>query len=226
MKKHLFLLTGLLLINCCSKIQAQAFSINQKKDSTVIEVSFPLKAYTYNQFAITDSSIIVSSPTGELDVIVADFTRDKRYYLNFITPQQYIFAKSQELEICDKASIGIDLSQTTKQHILYLPNNTTWIYHQSLGEEITTYDRIISDSIVLDPRLYHILQATTDQPKEYPISIQLKQNDYLVENKEIKLTYNKANIKFTCTLEEIKNQSYSQEIYYSIESSKPLLPDQ
>ena len=221
--RNILIINVLLIIASHSIGWAQTFSVIPRRDSTIVEVPFPLKTYTYNKFFITDTSLIVIAPAHKLDVIIADFKQDKRYYLNFVTPYQYIFCQNQELEITDKASVGIDLTQSTSDHVVHLPEKVSWYYHQAFGENgIEVHNDILSDSIHLAPRMYHVLQCSANRPGMYPINVILKKEKKTVEIKNITLTFLKANIKFICTLDEIKNQNYSKEVHYKIQTSKPI----
>lgn len=224
MKKHSFTIPGLLLSFCFPLVSnAQSFFVASKSDTTIVEVPLPLKAYTYNQFVMTDSSLIVTAPNDELDIIIADFKQDKRYYLNF-TRHQHIFTQDQEHEINDRASVGIDLTQTNSKHTLYVSNNTSWYYHQAIGTNgIQTHDRKFVDTIALEPKQYHIIQCTSHCPGIYPVHVQLtKGKNTIVETKNITLTLHKAHIQLKCFLQNITNQHYSKEIHYTIQTSKPL----
>ena len=200
--RNILIINVLLIIASHSIGWAQTFSVIPRRDSTIVEVPFPLKTYTYNKFFITDTSLIVIAPAHKLDVIIADFKQDKRYYLNFVTPYQYIFCQNQELEITDKASVGIDLTQSTSDHVVHLPENVSWYYHQAFGENgIEVHNDILSDSIHLAPRMYHVLQCSANRPGMYPINVILKKEKKTVE---------------------IKNQNYSKEVHYKIQTSKPI----
>lgn len=201
-----------------STSRAQTFSVTPTQDSTIVEVPFPLKAYTYNKFLITDTSLIVMAPAHKLDVIIADFKRDKRYYLNFT--QKHIFAQDQTTS--DMAYIGIDLIQSNDQYVLCLPDNVNWISHQSLGMQgDELHNQVFSDSIILEARTYHILKCIA-HPGKYPISFLLKKDDRTIETKNVVLTFLDANISYSCTLVKIEDRNNYKEINYTIETSKPV----
>lgn len=78
--KLIFIIIAISLSYHC---QAQEFTVTDSSDIVTINIPKTLKAYTYNHFKLTDSSLIITTPKKKLDVIIRDPNKEKNMFLFF-----------------------------------------------------------------------------------------------------------------------------------------------
>ncbi|GEM_PF-6304209 len=202
---------------------SQDFSVKRNNDSISVEIFHPLQGYTYNKYTQTDSSLIISTTLKKIDLIIADFKRDRRFFFNFQDTPERINIHPQETIGGEPGIFSINLLHT--RDTCTLRTNHECILSQIISPTgiCPTEEIVFKDSIFLKPGQFYLFKIKPEKVMELSLHLQLKQNHSTIEEKECMLSFRKATIQLESFITGVSTSKFSKEITYSIKTSQPII---
>lgn len=195
----------------------QEFLVKDSAGMIKIEIPRQYKAYTYNKYTLTDSSMIIRSVRDSIDLIIADFRNNKRIYFSFLnTNTSFVRAKDKyTISTTTPGTFSIfspeDITLTIESK-LSLKNNLIIDHKGTLSE---CRDTTLPKNKVIAGNHVYGYQFSTLSPGYYPLTIKLSKSGKLIEERIIPVIVEKAKVELMASY-QLSEDNFQKMIEYVI----------
>lgn len=220
------LLLTWMVLACFTAVKAQEFYMKDSGDLVTVNIPKKFKAYTYNKYTLTDTSLVITSRRDSLDLFIRDVRNNKT--VKFIFSESIVGPVRIKGKEFYNPKVGQPalFSVTSDDDYILLSDkkiNFQFIIDES-GELVKNRNLPESNNFLLHKNYSYGFGYTSGKVGYQPIKLRLINDSAIVEIKEIPVTFEKADIYLTANV-QISTKNFNREILFTITSSAPILSD-
>lgn len=214
----------ILFITFTSFCHAQSFYVKDSADIITVNVPFPFKAYTFSQYSLTDTSIIISSDRKDFDLIVRNPHTDKNLTLVF-PPSDKPRIRGKEfyqLKIGEPVIFVISADQT---YFLSSSQKISFGFIVDEFGDLVEFKKIpAGENFFLSPGRTYGFEFFPAALGNTNVELNLYKNNQIVETKKFPVLVNPNDIELRVET-NIEHLRFEKRIHYKILPSSPPLAD-
>lgn len=210
----------IILISLSSLCQAQDFYVKDSANIITVNIPHKFKSYTYNQFSLTDTSLIVSSEREKFDLIIRNPETNKNVVLLFPPTKPKIRGKEiYQMESGEAAVFVVSADQT---YFLSSNQNISFDFVvDEFGDLVDFKELPPGENFYLSPGRTYGFKFLPDTIGSMEINLSLYKDGTCIETKKIPVYVSPKDIELK-TETIIEGLGFEKQIHYKIISSFPL----